>query len=117
MDEGYPIAYTVLEGGVPVFSSDDVELGRVHHVVAAAEKDIFHGLVIAAGDGMHFVEAADVAALHEHRVDLAIDAAAAALLPEPGGGAHVFSEDPATMGTWSHWMNRLTLRKDWHRED
>lgn len=116
MDEGLPIAYEVLDSGVPVLSSDDVQIGTIHHVVAAPEKDIFHGLVIKTKDGRRFVAAADVAALHEHRVDLSIDSAAAASLPEPGGGAPIYDEDPATINSWSHWVNRLTLRKDWHRE-
>ena len=46
MDEGLPIAYEVLEKGVPVLASDGEQVGTVHHVVAAPEKDIFHGLVI-----------------------------------------------------------------------
>jgi len=117
VDEGNPIAYTVLEEGVPVMSSDEQKLGSVHHVVAAPEKDIFHGLVISTVDGRRFVAAADVAALHEHQVDLKIDAAALAELPRPGGGAPVFDEDPGAISTWSHWVKRLTLRKDWHRED
>jgi hypothetical protein len=112
VDEGLPIAYEVLEKGVPVMSSDGQELGTVHHVVALVEKDIFHGLVISTSHGRRFVEAADVEALHEHCVDLRIDAAAAASLAEPGGGAPVFGEDPAA-NKWSHWVNKLTLRNDW----
>jgi hypothetical protein len=117
MDEGLPIAYEVLEKGVPVLASDGKQVGTVHHVVAAPEKDIFHGLVIAAPGGRRFVEAAAVDSLHERGVDLRIDSAAAANLPAPGGGAPVFGEDPgAVMNKWSHWANRLTRRKDWHRE-
>ncbi len=118
MDEGLPIAYTVLEKGVPVLASDGERVGTVHHVVAAPEKDIFHGIVIATtAHGKRFVEAADVASLHEHGVDLKIDSTAAAALPEPGGGAPVYTEDPAaTSSKWSHLVNRLTGHKDWHRE-
>ena len=117
VDEGLPIAYEVLEKGVPVLASDGEQVGTVHHVVAAPEKDIFHGLVIATPHhGRRFVQAADVASLHEHGVDLRIDSAAVAGLPEPGGGAPVYDEDPAAISTWSHWAHRLTLRKDWHRE-
>jgi hypothetical protein len=118
MDEGLPIAYEVLEKGVPVMASGGEPVGSVHHVVAAPEKDIFHGLVISLPGkaGMRFVEAADVESLHEHGVDLRIDAVAVANLPLPGGGAPVYNEDPAAMNKWSHWVNRLTLRKDWHRE-
>lgn len=118
MDEGLPIAYEVLEKGVPVIASDGERVGVVHHVVAAPEKDIFHGLVITttSGHAKRFVEAAAVESLHEHGVDLRIDSAAAANLPEPGGAAPVYNEDPAAMNKWSHWVHRLTLRKDWHRE-
>src|SRR5437660_5964818 len=94
VDEGNPIAYEVLEKGVAVIGCDGQELGSVHHVVSDEGKDIFHGLVISTAAGRRFVEAADVAALHEHRVDLRIDADAAARLPEPGGRAPVFAGDP-----------------------
>jgi hypothetical protein len=118
VDEGPPIAYEVLERGVAVLASDGVQIGTVHHVVAAPEQDIFHGIVISVpGRGRRFVEAAQVSALHERGVDLRIDSAAAQGLPEPGGGAPVYDEDPATINTWSHWVHRLTLRKDWHRRD
>jgi sporulation protein YlmC with PRC-barrel domain len=117
MDEGLPIAYEVLEKGVPVLSSDGREVGKVDHVVAAPEEDIFHGLVIAVpGRGRRFVEAADVASLHEHGVDLRIDATATDSLPEPGGGAPVFGEDPGEAKGWRHWVNLLTMRGDWKRE-
>lgn len=117
MDEGLPIAYEVLEKGVPVLASDGEQVGTVHHVIAAPEKDIFHGLVIATpGRGRRFVEAADIASLHEHGVDLGIDAAAAERLPEPGGGAPVYDEDPGEMKGWHHWVHKATMRGDWKRE-
>lgn len=117
MDEGFPIAYEVLEKGVPVLSSEGTELGTVHHVVAAPEKDIFHGLVITmAGGEKRFVEASQVESLHERGVDLRIDAAAAHELPEPGGGAPVYDEDPGAMKGWHHWVHLLGMRGDWHRE-
>jgi hypothetical protein len=117
-EEGLPIAYDVLEHGVSVLSSDEREVGTVHHVVAAPEKDIFHGLVISTKAGRRFVEAASVGALHERRVDLRIDAAAVEGLPKPGGGAPVFREDPAAAVSkgWSHWVGRLAGRRDWHRD-
>jgi hypothetical protein len=117
MDEGRPIAYRVLEKGVPVLAADGTEVGSVHHVVAASEQDIFHGCVINThGHGRRFVEAADIASLHERGVDLKIDAGAVGSLPEPGGAAPVYDEDPTTINKWSHWAHRLTGRSDWHRQ-
>jgi hypothetical protein len=117
MDEGLPIAYEVLEKGVAVLASDGEQVGVVHHVVAAPQQDIFHGLVITIpGNGHRFVEAADVASLHERGVDLKIDSAAAQSLPEPGGGAPVYDEDTATQTKWSHVWRKYTGRSDWHRQ-
>src|ERR1700722_320519 len=111
MDEGQPIAYEVLEKGVPVLASDGAEVGTVHHVVAAVEQDIFHGLVITtSGRDRRFVPAEDVAALHERAVELRIDSAAAAALSAPGGGAPVFDEDPGEMKGWEHWLKKVTMR-------
>jgi uncharacterized protein YrrD len=117
VDEGLPIAYQVLDKGVPVLASGGEQVGTVHHVVSAPEKDIFHGLVIATpGHGLRFVEAADVQSLHEHGVDLRIDTAAAQSLPQPGGGAPVFDEDPGALKGWHHWVHKATLHGDWKRE-
>ena len=117
VDEGLPIAYEVLEKGVPVQSSDGVSVGTVHHVVMAPEKDIFHGLVISVpGQGHRFVEAVDVASLHEHRVDLRIDSTAAQRLPEPSGGAPVYEQDTGEMKGWRHWVHLVTMRGDWKRD-
>ena len=55
----------------------------------------FHGIVMSAGRGQRFVVADQVASLHERGVDLRIDAAAAAALPEPHGGAAAWRDrDP-----------------------
>jgi sporulation protein YlmC with PRC-barrel domain len=118
VDEGLPIAYQVLEKGVPVMTSDGERIGTVHHVVSAPEKDIFHGLVISTPEhGRRFVEAADVASLHEFGVDLRIDTAAAHSLPQPGGGAPVFADDPGEMKGWHHWVHKAGVRGDWKREN
>jgi uncharacterized protein YrrD len=117
VDEGLPIAYEVLEKGVPVLSTNGEQVGTVHHVVAAPQQDIFHGLVIAVpGHGRRFVEAADIGSLHERGVDLRIDSASAQKLPEPGGGAPVYGEDPGEMKGWQHWVHLATMRGDWKRE-
>jgi hypothetical protein len=117
VDEGLPIAYEVLEKGVPVLASDGGQVGTVHHVVAWPEKDIFHGVVFSTpAHGMRFVEAAEIASLHEHGVDLRIDLDAVGSLPAPSGGAPVYTEDPGQMKGWHHWVHKLGGRGDWQRE-
>ncbi len=116
MDEGQPIAFTLLERGVRVISSDGDEVGTVHHVVAAAQQDIFHGLVIDCGRlGRRFVPAEDVASLHERGADLRITAAGISELPPPGGAAPEYREDP-TQTKWAHWARRLSNRSDWNKQ-
>jgi hypothetical protein len=117
VDEGLPISYQVLDQGVPVLASDGEQVGTVGTVLSAPEEDVFHGLLInTPGRGLRFLEAAAIASIHEHGVDLRIDSAAAQSLPEPEHEAPVYDEDPASMTKWSHLINKLTLRKDWHHE-
>jgi sporulation protein YlmC with PRC-barrel domain len=124
MDEGLPIAYQVLEQGVPVYSSDGAQLGSVDHVVAAPEEDIFHGIVIRAGNGRRFVAADQVASLHEHGVDLAMDAAQATELPEAHGGAAPawrVHEPGVKPSRWKSLVDMVSgarpHRRDWDEEN
>jgi hypothetical protein len=117
VDEGLPIAYEVLDKGVPVYAADGGPVGTVHHVVAAPEQDVFHGIVMLDRErSPRFIAAEHVAALHERGVDLRIDSAAAGALPAPHGGAPAYTEDPGEMKGWHHWVHELGLRGDWQRE-
>jgi hypothetical protein len=109
MDEGLPIAYQVLDEGVPVYAAGGEQVGTVDHVVAAPELDIFHGIVLRAAGGRRFVAAAQVDSLHERGVDLTISEAEAAALPEPHGAAPVWrdAEPGVKPSGWKHFVNRL----------
>lgn len=123
MDEGLPIAYAVLEKGVPVYASDGESVGTVDHVVSAPAQDIFHGVVIRTGGSQRLVPADQVASLHEQGVDLRIDAAAVAALPEPHGGAPAWRvHDPGVKpSTWTKLLDRMSgsapKGRDWTEED
>ena len=86
MDEGAPIAYTVLHAGMPVYAADGEQVGTVARVLAEPNVDIFHGVVVSSPVGMREVEAADVRGLYEHGVDLALDSAAFGALGDPRSG-------------------------------
>ena len=123
VDEGLPIAYQVLDEGVPVYASDGEQVGTVDHVVSAPSEHIFHGIVMSAGGGRRFVAADQVASLREHGVDLRIDTAAAAALPEPHGGAAAWRDrDPGVKPSrWTHILDLMSgadpRRRDWTEED
>ena len=84
-DDGHQIGYKLLPSGVPVHSSDGVEVGKVYRVLDNAREHIFDGIVITTRDGRRFVDAPEVARITEKRVTLTIDAAEAATLPPPRG--------------------------------
>jgi hypothetical protein len=119
VDEGLPIAYEVLDEGVPVYSSDGEEIGIVDHVIAAPAEDIFHGIIVRAPAGRRFVAADQIGSLHERGVDLRIDAAAAATLPEPEGAAPArrLREPGIKQHPWRKVLDllegRAPTRRDW----
>jgi hypothetical protein len=91
VDAGDPISYLVLSEGTPVIAGDGASVGRVQHVLADPEADVFDGLVIRMDDGGHrFADATQVAAIHEGAVTLTLDGEGAGRLPEP-------AENPAAM--------------------
>ncbi len=112
-DEGLPIAYEVLETGVPVYTSGGEQVGTVGHVVAAPEEDIFHGIVMRGEHGDRFVAAEKVASLHERGVDLRLDRSAVDALPEPGGGAPAWRVDEPGVkaSSWQRFID-LVVGKD-----
>lgn len=90
---GRPSSYLALDPGAPVYSCDGEHLGRVEHLLADPEQDIFDGIVIDRSvlpGGHRFVEAEQVEEIFERGVLLKLDASAAGSLPEP-------SENPAVL--------------------
>jgi hypothetical protein len=93
VDLGQPSSYVACEAGLAVVSSDGQEVGKVEHVLADAEDDIFDGLVIDIGagpGGQRFVDAAQVDKIYERGVVLTVAAGDIEALPKP-------SPQPAAM--------------------
>ncbi len=80
-DPGHAIGYKVLKKGTPVVTADGVEIGTVAKVLDNAREHIFDGIVVRTKERRVFVDAPEVDRIYERRVDLTIDAAAAADLP------------------------------------
>ena len=100
-DLGQRSSYLVVAKGVPVYSSDGDELGRVVEVRTDAKDDIFDGIVFSSGvgpGGHRFVDAPEVGEIYERGVILKLDAVAAARLGKPGenpGALEVSPDDVA----------------------
>jgi hypothetical protein len=92
MDLGAPISYLVLDKGTPVYDPGGTEVGKVEHVLAAPDEDIFDGLVIdtrPGPGGWRFADAEQVDELHERGVRLRVGL----------GELHEPSENPAALST------------------
>jgi uncharacterized protein YrrD len=85
-DLGAPGSYLTLEEGVEVYSSDGQALGKVAHVLADPDRDVFDGIVIDTSvlpGGHRFCDADQVDEIYDRGVTLKVDAAVAESLPEP----------------------------------
>ena len=105
-DDDHQIGYKALPRGVPVFTSDGVELGKVHRVQDNVREHIFDGIVVSTRDGRVFVDAPEVARITERRVTLTIDAAEASQLPEHRGLRDVLETHAKRTGR--RWKRRLS---------
>lgn len=113
---GEPSSYLAVRKGVPVYSSDGENLGRVVKTLSAPNIDMFDGIVFdtTAGPGGHrFVDAPEVDGIYENGVTLKIDAAAAASLPKPGANPGAISASAADFtgkgrGTLGRFWDRLS---------
>ena len=97
-DLGDPIAYLVLEEGTPVYSSDGARVATVRHVLADTASDIFDGIVLAGDGPDRFVDAPEVARIHERGVILSLTAEQAAALPEHTAAPVTERIDPRAIG-------------------
>lgn len=91
VDDGDAVHYTAVTRGTPVYSSDEIEIGKVDEILDNYREHIFDGIVMEAPSGeLRFVDAPEVARTAERAVTLTITAAEAEALPPPEKGAPEF---------------------------
>jgi hypothetical protein len=84
IDDGLAVHYLAVPRGVPVYGSDEQEVGTVVEVLDNHREHIMDGVVFETPDGVRrFVDAPEVARTAEKGVTLTIPAAEAAVLPPP----------------------------------
>jgi hypothetical protein len=86
MDYGDPISYMGLTAGTDVVCREGDVVGKVEHVLADEEEDVFDGIVIDSHrgpGGSHFVDADQVDRIYEHAVVLTISESEVEQLPRP----------------------------------
>jgi hypothetical protein len=110
-DEGHAIHYSAVARGTSVYSSDEVEVGKVVEVVDNYREHILDGIVIdAKAGGRRFVDGPEVQRTFERAVILNITEAEVAQLPAPESGAGVFRPRRGG-GRLSKWLGG-----GWRRE-
>jgi uncharacterized protein YrrD len=85
-DLGDPSSYLALAKGAECYSCDGEPVGKVEHVLAVPEEDIFEGIVLDTSvlpGGHRFVDAEQVEEIFDRGVLLKIDRKVAEDLPEP----------------------------------
>ncbi|MEP9365675.1 hypothetical protein ABLE68_22090 [Nocardioides sp. CN2-186] len=79
----HPIAYTALQPGTPVQTSDGHDFATVESVLVDEVVSVFDGIVVQTADGTRFVDAPQVDSIYTTYVRTTLSAEQAAQLPPP----------------------------------
>ena len=79
----HPIAYTALQPGTPVQTSDGHQFATVQAVLVDEKVSVFDGMVVQAAEGTRFVDADQIGSIYSTYVRTTLSAEQAANLPLP----------------------------------
>jgi len=85
--EDYPIAYTALQPGTPVQTSDGQSFATVESVLVDELVSVFDGIVVQTAEGPRFVDADEIDTIHTTYVRTKLSPQQAAELPPPDGSS------------------------------
>jgi hypothetical protein len=85
----HPIAYTALQPGTPVQTSDGHQFATVQAVLVDEKVSVFDGVVVQTADGTRFVDADQVDSIYTTYVRTTLSSDQAANLPLPDGSTLV----------------------------
>lgn len=80
-----PIAYTALQPGTPVHTSDGHQFAVVKAVLVDEKVSVFDGIVVETTQGDRFVDADQISRIYTTHVRTTLSADQAANLPAPDG--------------------------------
>lgn len=118
-NSGDPISYMALQEGTPVLTADGDAIGKVAHVLADVDDDIFDGIVIDATKlpgGHVFADASQVEEIRTDAVTLKLDSEACRSLPKPSANPAVLEagpDDTVKEGVGEELQDKL--RRAWDR--
>lgn len=87
IDDGAALNYTALQTGIPVYGSDEVQVGTLRKVLDNTRENIFDGIELDRRDGVRvFVDAPEVARTAERALTLNIPASEVDAYPAMNAG-------------------------------
>jgi sporulation protein YlmC with PRC-barrel domain len=95
---GDPIAYSALQPGTPVQTSDGYHFATVQAVLVDEKVSVFDGIVVQTEEGARFVDADHVASIYTTYVRTTLSAEQAENLPEPDGSTLVDIKPARSIG-------------------
>ena len=84
-----PIAYTALQPGTPVRTSDGHQFGTVQAVLVDEKVSVFDGIVVQTADGTRFIDADQISSIYTSCVRTTLTTEQAANLALPDGSTLV----------------------------
>jgi hypothetical protein len=94
----HPIAYTALQLGTPVHTSDGHPFATVQAVLVDDKVSVFDGIVVQTADGRRFVDADRIGLIYTSHVGTTLSSQQAANLPLPDGSTLVDIKPARSMG-------------------
>src|SRR5215217_8001187 len=85
----HPIAYTALQPGTPVQTSDGYRFATVQAVLVDEKVSVFDGIVVQTAEGTRFVDADHIGSIYTTYVSTALSVEQVANLPLPDGSTVV----------------------------
>ncbi len=85
----HPIAYTALQPGTPVQTSDGHPFATVQAVLVDEKVSVFDGIVVLTAQGARFVDADQIGSIYATHVRTTLSAEQAGDLPLPEGSTLV----------------------------
>jgi len=92
-----PIAYTALQPGTPVQTSDGQNFASVQAVLVDEKVSVFDGIVVQTAEGPRFVDAPLIGTIYSTHVCTTLSADQAANLPLPDGSNLIEIKPPRSV--------------------
>lgn len=93
----HPIAYTALQPGTAVQTSDGTPFATVDAVLVDEKVAVFDGIVVQTVEGRRFVDADQIASINTNHVRTTLSAEQAANLAPPDGSTLIDIKPPRSM--------------------